>query len=758
MSLPVDECLLRPTLGSPRPELDGFKPAPGITPVVLEARKGAPAMPAVRIFLSTRPEHHRAERVFFYALQRVRNPDRRYEIYPIADLPISEKHGGFGNDRFAVPELAGRRGRALYNEVGQIYFADPADLFDLPMDGHGYLSPSPIDTEVMLIDCSRMAGCWSLDRVQRLGSQALQDLALAEPGSWGALDCRWHARDQGYRPGRTRLLHYANPSLQPWQPMPERYSYHFNPSAEVFHSLELAADREGYEVYSAASPSPGFLPACAREAGEPQTLPDGFVRGWLESGDRQLALALVGAWRQGDAGTPTATHWSLVQLRQENLPPQDVIAVNGLERLPPEDLPWLLDRLFRLGRRKVLVKATLGAKGSMIGTLEGWRALLRRIAQRYPDRSWQLDCPDCDSSPQRYRSDTSQRQKPPRVWVLQGQNAGDYAQLLDMAEGLGWPYEIKPHPTSIDALVPPWPDLILSAGRRTAPLACEIKQRAGEGTRSVLLGRPRMPLSRFDLVLNTPQHALPLNHSNVVALPAPFIVEHPLDERELELWRQRFAHLPRPWIAMLVGGSSLPYWLHPGSARALGREASSAARTRGGSLLVSTSPRTGSIATRALLDALEVPSWCYRFGSGEENPHRALLALADAFIVTCDSVAMLTEACLTGRPVALYPLPVHRHPLQFLQHKVEGLLGVFPSRNTPQPPGRLERLYDRLIEEGKITREPLFGEVHRTLGVAPLPEGLDLPPKLSPELLAASRERALQAIREVMAAERPVRT
>ncbi len=756
MSLPVEECLLRPTLGSPRSELDGFRPEPGTAPVVLEARKGAPAMPAVRIFLATRPEHHRAERVFFYALQRVRNPDRRYEIHPIAGLPASEKHDGFGNDRFAVPELAGRRGRALYNEVGQIYFADPAELFDLPMDGHGYLSPSPIDTEVMLIDCARMADCWSLDRVQRLAPQALQDQAAAEPGRWGALDCRWHARDQGYRPGRTRLLHYANRALQPWQPTPERYSYHFNPVAEVFHSLELAADREGYEVYSAASPSPGFLPACAREAREPQSLPGQFVRRWVEPGDRPLAL--VGAWRQEEAGTRAATRWSLAQLRQADLPQQDAIAVNGLERLPPEDLPWLLDRLFRLGRRTVLVKAAPGPTGSLIATLEDWRALLRRIARRYPDRSWQLDCADRDGSPRRYRSDAGQRREPPRVWVLQGQNAGDYAQLLDMAEGLGWPYEIKPHSPPIESLGPPWPDLILSAGRRTAPLACAIQRKAGEGTRSVLLGRPRMPLSRFDLVLNTPQHALPLNSRNVIALPAPFIVEHPLDEQELERWRQRFAHLPRPWIAMLVGGSSLPYWLHPGSARALGREASAAARARGGSLLISTSPRTGSVATKALLDALDVPSWSYRFGSDEDNPHHALLALADAFIVTCDSVSMLTEACLTGRPVALYPLPVHRHPLQFLQHKVEGWLGVFPSRDAQQPAGRLERFYDRLVEDGRITREPLFGEVHRTLGVPPLPDGLDSPPKLSPELFAASRERALQAIRELMAAERPVRT
>jgi hypothetical protein len=39
---------------------------------------------------------------------------------------------------------------------------------------------------------------------------------------------------------------------------------------------------------------------------------------------------------------------------------------------------------------------------------------------------------------------------------------------------------------------------------------------------------------------------------------------------------------------------------------------------------------------------------------GEENPYYGYLALADQFIVTGDSVSMMTEATATGRPVAIY--------------------------------------------------------------------------------------------------------
>ena len=39
------------------------------------------------------------------------------------------------------------------------------------------------------------------------------------------------------------------------------------------------------------------------------------------------------------------------------------------------------------------------------------------------------------------------------------------------------------------------------------------------------------------------------------------------------------------------------------------------------------------------------------------NPYYGMLALADAIIVTCDSVNMVSEACTTGKPVYVIDLP-----------------------------------------------------------------------------------------------------
>ncbi len=736
---------------------------PIITPVVLDAQPGSPEAPAVRIFLGTQPEQYRAERIFFYSLQRVRDPNRRYEVYRMTGLPGFEQRGwrtGFTNYRFAIPYLAGCHGKAIYTDVDQIFTADPAELFDQHMGEHGYLALSPQDTAVMLIDCERMARCWTFTKACRETKKSLCAEAAAEPGRWGALDPDWHARDLEYRHGQSKLLHYTALHLQPWRPTPDQYSYHINPFAEYFLSLEQAADAEGYEIYTAEQPTPAFASACAPQGRGPEALSEELYRQAREFGAESLAL--IGPWHELQNPGLELLHWLPDQLRGNELAPQDAVAVCGLERLPVEDLPWVLDRLFRLSRRAVFVKAEPGPKGSMVGTIAGWRTLLRRIALRYPGHSWQLDCRDPEGKIKTYRADYARRSEggqPPRVWVLEGKHAGDNAQLLQVADSLGWPYEIKRFGTCAKELSAPWPDLVLSAGKRTASLSRAIRCRSGGHSRLVVLGRPCAPLSQFDLVVTTPQYGLPLR-DNVVDLPAPFVAEQELDPTELNVWKQRFAHLPRPWVAVLVGGSKMPYRLDIQAARVLGLEASAAVRANGGSLLVSTSPRTGNDATDALLGALDVPVWSYRYGSGEENPYRALLALADAFIVTGESVSMATEAVMTGRPVAVYPLPMRRNWQAKLLHTIEKRLGVVDrvagSRGVPRQQHILGRLYDRVIEAGWFNRERRIEEVHLSLGISSLPHGLERLPGLTPDLLATSRARALQAIRCVVEAERLV--
>ena len=268
---------------------------------------------------------------------------------------------------------------------------------------------------------------------------------------------------------------------------------------------------------------------------------------------------------------------------------------------------------------------------------------------------------------------------PPRVWALLGHRAGDNAQVEALAEALGWPCERKRlawrkrrfgwtplygrmgpslAPLAKDAgteIAPPWPDLVLSVGWRSVPVARWIAARSG--ARLVHIGRPRAPLDAFDLVLTTPQYGLP-DAPNVVRLDGPLTR---LSAERLaaaaKAWRDRLDPLPRPRIALLVGGDAPPLRLTVAAAAELGARADALARQFGGSLLVATGPRTGHAAAEALLARLTVPVHRYLWGDDGENPYAGYLALADAFIVTADSISMAQEARLTGKPVHLFDLP-----------------------------------------------------------------------------------------------------
>ena len=98
----------------------------------------------------------------------------------------------------------------------------------------------------------------------------------------------------------------------------------------------------------------------------------------------------------------------------------------------------------------------------------------------------------------------------------------------------------------------------------------------------------------------------------------------------------RLQGLPRPYIACLVGGSNRRTRFTRDDALELARQASRLAREQGGSLLVTTSRRTGAACAAALARAIAAPRLLHRFAPGGDNPYLGLLGAADAIIVTAD--------------------------------------------------------------------------------------------------------------------------
>jgi hypothetical protein len=86
-----------------------------------------------------------------------------------------------------------------------------------------------------------------------------------------------------------------------------------------------------------------------------------------------------------------------------------------------------------------------------------------------------------------------------------------------------------------------------------------------------------------------------------------------------------------------------------------------AARKEGGSVLTAGSPRTPVELLAAIRQTLESSSVPYLFEPGDGPPaYPALIEAADEIFVTADSVAMVADAVMTGKPVGLVPIAKSR--------------------------------------------------------------------------------------------------
>ena len=628
----------------------------------------------VRIFLGTEPAQVRAERVFFWSIERVRDPSRTYEIWLMKGLSGFRRRGwttGFTNHRFAIPHFAGGAGRAIYNDVDQIYLADPAELFDADLAGHGFLAIAPDDPSVMLLDCSRMSTVWSLEAARREPKAELIRRALAVPGLYGRLSPAWNARDDEYVPGRSKCLHYTTLHTQPWRPFPERFVYQANPHAQVWLALEAEADACGHRVFTRERPSA----------------------------------------RYRERGTE---------------PP--------LEDTPSDDVPWRLDELFRGPGAEVRIEIACEAPRSRRGpeeparTPEWWSERTGAAAAAHRGVRWEATLASPGGTVALRAGGPHPDGSPPSVWVLTDDRGGNTTQSVGLAEALGWPYERKSlHPSLLsilhnrilgasragivrsrsDALEPPWPDLVIAAGRRTAPIALWLRAQSHGRTRLVHLGRKGGDAAdRFDLVA-TPAYCRLFPHPHRVETCAPLhsVTLARLAEAE-ERWRDRFATRPSPRIAVLVGGTSGQYRIDAAQASRLAAQVSRMARELDGSILATTSRRTGRAASDAFCAEIGTDAFVYRPGDPGENPYLGLLAWADAIVATGDSESMLAEAAATGKPILIYPLAV-RPSFRWLRWPRDWVLTralARPAgpRGTPRPQRGLERWCGRLIERGWV--------------------------------------------------------
>jgi len=255
-------------------------------------------------------------------------------------------------------------------------------------------------------------------------------------------------------------------------------------------------------------------------------------------------------------------------------------------------------------------------------------------------------------------------------WVVSDGRVGIEVQCRGLAEALGfdpvikrirarapwrwlppafWRNPLRALDPSGDRLAPPWPDLVIGTGRLAVAPNLAIRRASGGRTITIQIQDPKVSLDRFDIVI-APAHD-GLTGPNVITTQGSL---HGLSETRLAVAAAQLAPevdaLPKPRVGVLIGGKSRVHSLPDRLAQKLGAGLASLARSQGIGLMVTPSRRTEARTMAILREALAgLPAYIWD-GQGD-NPYLGILGLADAFVVTGDSVNMICEAAFTGKPV-----------------------------------------------------------------------------------------------------------
>ena len=260
-------------------------------------------------------------------------------------------------------------------------------------------------------------------------------------------------------------------------------------------------------------------------------------------------------------------------------------------------------------------------------------------------------------------------------WILSDGKAGHENQSLGLAEALG----CRTRVLRLEARAPwswlppfmrfgsfggvrfqdgrphaPWPPLVIACGGDPAPAAAALRRASGGASFVVQVQDAKLPPERFDLVV-VPTHDR-LRGANVLTTRGALTRVTPA---RLAMAARQFAAdydaLPRPRVAVLIGGPNRAYTMSEAQARGLGRQLAELTRIQGAGLMVTLSRRTPPAAAAALKAELPGTGAAVWDGTGD-NPYFGLLGLADALIVTGDSVSMVSEAAGTGKPLHIAEL------------------------------------------------------------------------------------------------------
>ena len=216
---------------------------PEIDPERVESDRDTVDEGPLRVFVGTEAAQNVALRVLEHSIKKYATCDVVVTALKDLDIPCPRHHENrprteFSFYRFAIPELCGFRGRALYMDADMQVLADVAELYRLPFGNHKVLctyQPEPPEQwrdlsffrpgrqySVMLLDCGRLD--WRIDEIiaglddgSYTYSELMFELCVVKPMDVADLiPPEWNHLERHVE-GLTKLVHYTVVPTDPWK-------------------------------------------------------------------------------------------------------------------------------------------------------------------------------------------------------------------------------------------------------------------------------------------------------------------------------------------------------------------------------------------------------------------------------------------------------------------------------------------------------------------------------------------------------------
>jgi uncharacterized protein len=255
-----------------------------------------------------------------------------------------------------------------------------------------------------------------------------------------------------------------------------------------------------------------------------------------------------------------------------------------------------------------------------------------------------------------------------------------------------------------DPLEPPYPTIAITCGRRHAGASIALKRLSAGETYTIHIQDPRIPPSLFDTLV-VPDHD-PARGPNVITTTGSLNrISDDLLRREAAVFAAQVAPLPTPRVVVNLGGDTKQYRIDKARADHIVKDLHGLLENQRCGLMITTSRRTGKPLMEALAILEDRDDTLLWTGDGP-NPYMGFLGLADAIIVTSDSINMVSEACSTGKPVHIIRMGTEpKRRAMFLETvQRQDLTRAFEGKVefwSPPPLRETERVAERLVVQLK---------------------------------------------------------